>query len=417
MRKFLNCGQKKILYTKDENNREIFHVHLKHVSLIGRNLFYPNILLLMGNQMINPYDEKIMSLNKDSFYDDDYDFTVLLNRKPPIMLITEPVFFFIYHFDNYYHFLYDSIPYLITYLHLKKEMPTLRLLVQYPNITKNSNFYPFNLDLLSKFIDIHKDMLLLHPQHCFRDMYISSSYTHGGLSSFPPRQEIYSLYKGLSSPTNVQTPARIYISRRTWIHNDNSNIGTNYTTRRKMMNEDELVETLKNNFNITEVFAENLTMDEKINMFKNTSLVIGSIGGGMANLLFSPPTTKSIIIVSPHFLDINNRFRYSMEHTDITYFEDVSVYRKTNNIPLYCRVCIIDTNKIGEIEDYNEVNNKYVVRLSNNDVSGFHNDIEFTTREFYECEFTLIDKGLNSPYEINIKNLCEMIKNELSCEK
>ncbi len=413
MKKFLNCGEQTLLFPKDEMNREILYTHLEYVCLTGRNLFYPNILLLCNGEYINPYDEKIMSLNKDSFYDDNDDLT-LYSKSSITLLIKEPVFFFIYHFDNYYHFLYDSIPYLITYLHLKTKIPELKLLVQYPNITRNSKFYPFNIDLLSKFINIDTDLLILDPDYSYKDMYISSSYTHGGLSSFPPRYEIYPLYENISCPF-IHSPSKIYISRRTWIHNDYSNIGTNYTTRRKMMNEDELVETLKQQFGITEIFAENLTMDEKINLFKNASLVIGSIGGGMSNLLFSPCSTKSIVIVSPHFLEINGRFEYSMNHTDIKYFHNVSVYRESNNIPLYCRVRILKTNKIGEIESYDEMNNKYVIRLSNNDIAGFHNDMTFTSQPFSETEFVLIDKGLNSPYQINIKELCKMINDSLSC--
>lgn len=418
MKKFLDFGNKQLLFAKDLNNREIFHVHLKYVSLIGRNFFYPNLLLHTDNNIINPYDEKVMSLNKDSFYDNNYDFSFLMKENPSTIFVTHPVFFFIYHFDNYYHFIYDTIPYLITYLHLKKEIPSLRLLVQYPNTTKHSSFYPFNLDLLSKFIDIDKDIIIFDPQHCYIDFYISSSYTHGGLSSNPPRQEIYSLYRSISPPKlDNKFPSRIYISRRTWIHNDKSNIGTDYTTRRKMMNEDALVDILKKQFDIEEVFAEKMTMDEKIHLFRNASLVVGAIGGGMSNLLFSPSTTKSIVIVSPHFLDINHRFRYSMEHTDITFFENVSVYRKSNKIPLYCRVRILNSNIIGEIEDYDDSNHTYLVRLSNNDVPGFHNDMQFTTKSFYDYEFVLIDKGLNSPYQISIKDLCQVINDKISCKE
>ena len=46
---------------------------LNNVTLTGRNPFYPNILLNNNaNNLISPYDEKIMSLNKSSFYDNNY---------------------------------------------------------------------------------------------------------------------------------------------------------------------------------------------------------------------------------------------------------------------------------------------------------------------------------------------------------
>ena len=36
-----------------------------------------------------------------------------------------PLFLFIYNTDNYFHFLYDSLPYLISYLHIKNDIPEL----------------------------------------------------------------------------------------------------------------------------------------------------------------------------------------------------------------------------------------------------------------------------------------------------
>ena len=51
------------------------------------------------------------------------------------------------------------------------------------------------------------------------------------------------------------------------------------------------------------------------------SLGAGPIGGGMCNVIFSPPETKVFSIDSPTFFDVNFRFGYSMEHTDLTHFE------------------------------------------------------------------------------------------------
>jgi hypothetical protein len=252
-------------------------------------------------------------------------------------------------------------------------------------------------------------------------LYVSSSFTHGGFSNDPPEPFIYDIYKQLVTTNSLQSQndnysPYIYISRRTHISNDTSNIGTNYTTRRKMMNEDELVDKLKK-LGIKEVFAESLSMDEKINMFHNAKLVIGSIGGGMANLLFSPPTVKSIVIVTPYFLDINYRFRYSMENTDITYINDVRLFKDGNIIPMYCRCKILHNgqhkNKIGEIINWrkpetNSTIEEYLINLSNNDVAGFNNDASFQQEWFLSNEIELLDNGLNSPYEVDINRVIEL---------
>jgi capsular polysaccharide biosynthesis protein len=152
-------------------------------------------------------------------------------------------------------------------------------------------------------------------------MYVSTSLTHGGLSNSPPRKEIFEIYDIIKSNINYDNIndiykkpefKRFYISRRTWLNEDRTNIGTDYTSRRKMINEDDLVNELdKKGF--IEIFTENLNTDEKLYLFSNAYEIVGSIGGGMSNLLFSKPSTKSYIIVSPIFLDINYRFKYSME--------------------------------------------------------------------------------------------------------
>ena len=411
----------------DSTERNIGYSIFKNVFLTGRNIFYPNILLYSEDNLISPYDEKIMSLNKDSFYDNNkYYLQIDEIEKKNKITIEEPIFFFIYNFDNYYHFLYDTLSYLFTYLELKKNIPELKLLVNYPNKDKK-DFYKFNKELLEKIID-YNDLIIHNENNIYKEIYVSTSLTHGGHSNNPPRREIYKIYDLIKSNINYENIdekyinldknlsinlKKIYISRRTWINKDNSNIGTDYTSRRKMINEDILVNELTK-YNFTEIFAENLNTDEKIYLFSNADIIIGSIGGGMANLLFSKYNTKSIIISTPFFLDINFRFKYSMEHTNIKYFYDVNTYLENNKIPLYCRVKIIDNKseyfkKYGEISEYNKENNKYLVNISNNDIAGFNNNIKFNNEWFLENDFKLLDNGLNSPYVININKILELM--------
>ena len=419
------------LFKKDNTERNIGYSLFNDVILTGRNLYYPNVLLYQNNKinhtnhtnnLISPYDEKVMSLNKDSFYDNnlfDISSDITNINYDNKTIIDLPVFFFIYNFDNYYHFLYDTLPYLFTYLELKKTIPNLKILINYPN--KNmKKFYKFNEEFLEKIINI-EDIIIHSDNNIYKNIYISSSLTHGGFSNNSPRPEIFEIYKIIKNNIDFnkinekyknldQSLDKIYISRRTWINNDSSNIGTDYTSRRKMMNEDQLVEVLVNDYCFIEIFAENLNTDEKIYLFSNAKIIIGSIGGGMANLLFSNSLVKSIVLVTPFFLDINYRFKYSMEHTNIIYFDNIKTYLENNKIPLYCRVIITNKkskyfNKCGEISEYNKENNKYLVNISNNDVAGFNNLILFENNLFNEDEFKLLDKGLNSPYIVNLESL------------
>jgi hypothetical protein len=396
-----------IIKQVDFTQRDIGYSKYKNVIITGRNYYNPNVLFYNGH-IISPYDEKVMSLNKDTFYDNNiYEFDIKELEKEH-NIIREPVFFFIYNFDNYYHFLYDTLPYLYTFLYLKKQYPPLKLLVNYPNKFKKE-FYKFNIDFLEKIIN-QDDWIIHDKKNKYLNIYVSSSLTHGGFSNNPPRNEIFEIYNLIKSKinltNNINLPKKIYISRRTWINKDKSNIGTDYTTRRKMINEDKLVNELTK-LGFVEIFAENLSTDEKIKLFSNVEIVIGSIGGGMANLLFCDKKTKSIIIVTPYFLEINYRFKYSLELSNCIYFDDVKTYTEDNLIPLFCRVKINSTDKIGEIIEYS--NNKYLINISDNDIVGFNNNLKYKNEWVSEKDFTLIDNGLNSPYIVNIDDLIKKL--------
>ncbi|NBX71326.1 glycosyltransferase family 61 protein, partial [bacterium] len=319
----------KNIYPK-ENGREI-NVY-KYVDCIftGINLYYPNVLMLPGlfsglaeEHLILPVIEKTMSLNQSTIYETpEYGMKYDVQLSEEYTTYEDPVFFFVYNTDNYFHFLYDSLPYLISFLNIRKEIPNIKLLMQYPNPQK-CEFYPFVLEFLEILGIKMSDITFINDKTRYNSVYISTSYTHDIDSNLPPRKEIYDFYRQMANDmvrmyTSVPTPPKIYVSRRTYIHNKLDNIGTNYTTRRRLVNEDELVAILSEQ-GFVEVFTENLTTIEKILYFANATHVVGAIGGGISNVLFSPKTTKLEALISPGFLDINMRFRYSLDCVDIHY--------------------------------------------------------------------------------------------------
>ena len=178
-----------------------------------------------------------------------------------------------------------------------------------------------------------------------------------------------------------------------------------------MINEDKLVEELTY-IGFKEIFTENLSTDEKIKMFNNAKIIVGSIGGGMSNLLFTKSNTKTFVIVTPYFLNINNRFRFSLENTDIKYINDVKTYTEGNKISMYCRCKILRDNRIGEIVNWRLKNNneEYLINISKNDIAGFNNEIKFEQEWVYPEELELLDKGLNSPYIVNVNEIINLIK-------
>jgi hypothetical protein len=182
-----------------------------------------------------------------------------------------------------------------------------------------------------------------------------------------------------------------------------------------MINEDLLVnELIKLGFK--EVFCENMSLDDNINLFSNANMILGCIGGGLTNLLLSSKKTKAICIVTPYFLEINYKAKYSMESCNLIYFMDTVPYITNNKIPLYCRAVITNSNsehcnKIGEIVEYDETIEKcYKINLSNNDVAGFNKETYFIQCSFGLNEFTLLDNGLNSPFVVDIPKLLALIQ-------
>jgi Glycosyltransferase 61 len=399
IRQSKNAG---VVHQLEDSLRDSFVLELNNVELSGRNLHYPNCLLKIQSGLISPYDERVMSLKRDSFYDnniwDGYQLYTKINT------FEDPVFFFVYNVDNYYHYIYDTLSILASYFIIKNKYPNIKLMINTSHPDK-IQLAPF----VREFLKVYgiTDFILPSLTTTYKKMFVSTSFTHGGKSNEPPSV----LAKSIWNPSTVElinTPKRFYISRRSWIHGKTENIGTNYTTRRKCMNEDAVVALLEGN-GIQEVFTELLTTEEKLAYFKNAELVVGVVGGGMCNLLFSPPSTKVVCINTPGFLDINARFQHSMNHTKIVYSNSTKHYEENVKFQLYTRVKIINTASdhyglVGEIES--RVNGKtYTVRLSSNDIAGFSQDFLLETKNFPEEELEAIDNGLNSPYVCDIDML------------
>ena len=393
------------LFESDENGREINIYQFKNVVGIGDTLLYPNVLFysLDGVKLINPINEKIMSLiklEKSNFYPDDK----LKKNTHHNKIETTPLLFFVYNTDNYFHFIYDTLPYLISFLELKKTIPNIKLLMNYPNSSKKSH-YDFVLEFLLMLDITKEDIILINSNILYKEIYVSTSYTHGKNSNKPPRKEIYDLFKKISSKNNslIEYPKKIYVSRRSWLHGDFSNIGTNYTNRRKMVNEDELVNFLVKN-GYYEVFTEKLTTIEKINLFRNATHIIGSLGGGISNVLFSPKETKLIAIESPDFLSVNSRFIYSLNNVNLTIFNDTKhvndgVYKKNMRVKF--------GDIIGEITDI--IGDKITISYIDEFVAGWNSDLRYKTITIESNLCEKLDEGLNSEWVINLKSFKKII--------
>ena len=233
-------------------------------------------------------------------------------------------------------------------------------------------------------------------------MYVSSSYTHDNNSDAAPRSEIYDFYQKIvryhRQYLTGTGPRRIYISRRTWLHNNFSNIGTNYTMRRRLENEDALVDILGQN-GFEEIFTENLSTLEKIDIFANADYVVGALGGGVCNVLFSPTRTKLLCLASPSFLDVNARFVYSFSHVNVILFHD-TMHVEPGKFKRFMRVACPTRGIVGEIT---HIDHDYLeILYSKENVAGWNAQNKFESISLHRDECTPLDAGLNSAWRINL---------------
>lgn len=386
-----------MLFDKDSNGRVIYEYQLKNVVATGESLYYPNTLFKTMEycNLIKPINETTMSLK-----------TVIKEGKliPEVAFTkieTDNMFFFVYNTDNYFHFMYDTLPYLITYNDVLKTDPNMKLLMNYPNPNKLDH-YKFVIEML-EILGIKNDKIrLINNTTLYESIILSTSYTHDFDSNLPPRIEVYDFFKEIVnkfkySAYAVNLPKKIYVSRRTWLHGDLSNIGTNYTSRRKMMNEDALVEFLVSK-GYTEVFTENMSSEEKIVMFANAEKVIGAIGGGLCNVLFGNKNCDLISIVSPGFIEVNERFKYSFNNVNTTLFDKVSSF-ETTDLKTNMRVKV--GSVVGEITNID--NDDITIAYSDTTIAGWNNDVEYKKKKVKAQDCEKLDNGLNSPWVVNLE--------------
>ena len=397
---FKTLSMFKNLYEKDDNGREINIYKLSNCCLSGHSIFYPNTLLKTETNLVLPLLERTMSLKSGTIYEKQHmEYNYVKNEIKH--KVNEPLFFFIYNTDNYFHFLYDTLPYLISFFELKKELPNIKLLMQLPNPQKKE-MYRFVLEFLQILNITKDDIIIANTETEYSDIYISTSYTHDIDSNLPPRKEIFDLYKNIVDVVkkkydNKTTPPKLYISRRTWLHNDFSNIGTNYTTRRRLVNEDELVDKLLKE-GYKEVFAEKLTTIEKIQYFSNATHVMGAIGGGLANVLFSSNKTKLQAIISPTFLEVNKRFKFCLDNVDVNYDMRTNHVENTD-FKTYMRVKTKDGKIVGEIEKIYD--NKLLVSYTDGSNTGWNSQNKYNKIELDIKSVEKLDNGLNSHWIYN----------------
>ena len=291
----------------------------------GISKHYPLPLIRTSTELLLPTIEKFMSLGRGTVYEQNMEWTPKLSI--PTKFEESSVFYFAYNCANYYHWVYDTIPYLYIYFLEKKKDKNLKLLVSPPE--GQTDLYPFVYETFEMLNIKKSDLIFLNEQTLYKKIIIGSSLTHNRQSLKPPHPNLFTIIDSMKgTKSNID---RIYISRRTWTRPKSENIGTDYTMQRQCVNEDEVVDLFEK-YGFKEIFCEDLTMKEKVGLFKSAKIVAGPIGGGLCNAIFCKPTTKLISINSPEYWSINKRLEYAMSHTKLYHFDDTEFVDRKQDV-------------------------------------------------------------------------------------
>jgi len=307
------------------DERDIKIGYFKNCVIEGHSIHYPQPLIKTGDELLLPTIERFMSLGRGTVYESTMEWKCKNTNINKIE--TTPVFYFVYNCANYFHWIYDTVPYLYSYFIAKLKTPGLKILISPSD--GESDLYPFVYETLELLGITKDDLIFLNAETEYETIIIGSSLTHNRMSLKPPHSNVFHMMD--SMPGTPSTTKRIYVSRRTWTREKSNNIGTDYTNQRRCVNEDRLVEMLKD-YGFEEVFCEDLNMEEKIGLFRNAEFVIGPIGGGLSNVLFCKPGTNVISINSPEFFPTNERLKYALNHTNLIMFDDTEFVDRKKDV-------------------------------------------------------------------------------------
>ena len=176
----------------------------------GESAHYPQPLLRTKNELLLPTIERFMSLDRGTIYEDDMVWECKNERIDKVE--TRPVFYFVYNCANYFHWLYDTVPYLYSYFNEKKHNSELKLLINVPD--GKNDLHKFVYETLELLGITKDDLIFLDKGTKYEHVIVGSSLTHNRMSLEPPHEAVFSLFSSMVGIKDCID--RVYVSRRTW---------------------------------------------------------------------------------------------------------------------------------------------------------------------------------------------------------
>ena len=119
----------KIKYWDKSNYSEIKNIsterninigYFYNCKIEGHSIHYPQPLIKTDDELLLPTIERFMSLGRGTVYEPDMKWECINSNIEKIE--ATPVFYFVYNCANYFHWIYDTIPYLYSYFKEKQNI-------------------------------------------------------------------------------------------------------------------------------------------------------------------------------------------------------------------------------------------------------------------------------------------------------
>ena len=257
---------------------------VKNVNIVDNSLFE-----IFKHQNFSSYSNSGTVGRKDTFLRSLKCFQIL----KPAKKIPRAIWATDYLSAGYFHWLTDVLTRLELINQYWNQYPVLL-----PEQFKSISYITDSLDILgvtyayipeSGRCQIHELLLTSYTAP-------TGNYNNELLNNLAMRFRKWALKNSLSSSNKYQKKRRIYISRE-------------FTYRRKILNEAEIVPILKE-YGFEIVYAESMSLREQINLFHSASIVVGLHGAGLTNMLFM--SSGSSVIEIRRSGDLHNNCFYSM---------------------------------------------------------------------------------------------------------
>lgn len=254
------CGESEELEVKDPitNRAQRFHVRPPVVYKLKNISFHP----LMGTLRVRgfPLRESFPYYYQGPF----------IQNSPGVFMATvdAPATTAFNIQTNYYHFLLEDLPRLIL---LKKNYGCEKI------FTGN---YPLPTFVYEYLEALAIEVVKISSPRIFRHLWFTAAIGNSGV----PTQFASKLVRGAFPSGIVQSPPRVYVSRR--------------RSQRNFFDEELLVGILESR-GFTEVFMEELPSAQQISIAANAEVLVGPHGAGLTNLLFLADGSRVVEIANP----------------------------------------------------------------------------------------------------------------------